>query len=314
MEVDENGDKKIVKIVDGVESEITEDELKKMDAKHPDGEKVIIKRRRGGKDKSFSRTNEDGENVKIKVVVDEEGNVSKTKWVNGEEQEFTEDDLKKMSVHEKGHRVRIIEKDTDNEWTQKGEGEQRVEIKVEVNENGEKTIVKTVNGVEEELTEEELKRIESMHKGEGARIMIKEIESEENDGTDVKARKHRTVDVFTTDGKDFTLVLIDENYDPNHPKHQRRSAKINSLGAPGELEVYPNPSEGVFTVSFEQNNKVNTSIVVTDISGKTVYTEQLGDFSGKYKKEINLNEFGSGTYLINVQSGKDTKTTKVIVK
>lgn len=74
--------------------------------------------------------------------------------------------------------------------------------------------------------------------------------------------------------------------------------------------VYPNPNNGQFTVSAQDGY---SAIVVTDITGRVVYSENNTSIVAT-QKDINLSEFGAGTYFVTVTSGVKVTTRKVVVQ
>jgi hypothetical protein len=80
------------------------------------------------------------------------------------------------------------------------------------------------------------------------------------------------------------------------------------------MDVYPNPNDGTFKIRYESDEKQKTNITVTDASGKKVFEEDLGKFSGSYEKEIDLKKFGSGMYTITIQNGNNEEVQKVMIK
>lgn len=377
VELDENGNKTITKIEDGVTQTMTEAEFNEWESKQPKrGHREMHKMRRHAGDEGMEfMLSEEGEQVEIKLVVDEDGNVQTKKWVNGEEVEMTEEELKEfenaeggkkvifIDTHEemfsgdsgegaddvdiqieidsdgnkvitktengvtstiteeeleemdkkaKGKAVRIIEMEGENSWTPKdGTGKNElVEIKVTKDENGNLIKTKTVNGEEVPFTEEELKRIEE-HAKRGGKMMRHErrhgeMRREGKERTKVIERiEHR---IITTDSdEDYTIVLVENGLN-------KSEAQAGRTANEGNLKVYPNPNEGVFTVSFDQREKGNVSIEILDLNGKSLYQEELKDFSGSYRKEIDLSKFGAGTYLVNLRKGDQLTSNKIVVE
>ncbi len=72
------------------------------------------------------------------------------------------------------------------------------------------------------------------------------------------------------------------------------------------VKFYPNPSNGLITISLPQIAK----ITISDLSGKVVYTSTLNDG----ESTINLNNLSSGIYLINFVGDSLNKTDKIILK
>lgn len=84
----------------------------------------------------------------------------------------------------------------------------------------------------------------------------------------------------------------------------------NSFG----MFVYPNPTEEQATVAFNMNNESTVTITVSDLSGKTVCTNNLGSMNaGNHKQIINTESFTSGVYYVTI-STNDSKVTKKLIK
>jgi hypothetical protein len=81
-----------------------------------------------------------------------------------------------------------------------------------------------------------------------------------------------------------------------------------------DMDVFPNPNDGTFKIRYENDNKKKTSVTVTDAAGRKVFEDKLGKFSGKYEKELNLIEFGSGMYTVTIQNGSNEEVQKVMIK
>lgn len=72
------------------------------------------------------------------------------------------------------------------------------------------------------------------------------------------------------------------------------------------VKFYPNPSNGLITISLPEIAK----ITISDLSGKVVYTSTLNNG----ESTINLNNLSSGIYLINFVGDSLNKTDKIILK
>jgi major membrane immunogen (membrane-anchored lipoprotein) len=80
------------------------------------------------------------------------------------------------------------------------------------------------------------------------------------------------------------------------------------------LKVYPNPVHDVATVEITApSTNTNIMIVITDINGKTVYTDQFVSTSTYVQKQINMSSLIKGTYFISVYfDGMQQQTVKVM--
>jgi hypothetical protein len=82
---------------------------------------------------------------------------------------------------------------------------------------------------------------------------------------------------------------------------------------PTTLEVYPNPSRSTITVAFYLPEKSNINLSLHDVSGITVFQEQLNDQpSGLKNMQVNTSFFKEGMYIVVVITDKMTVTRKFI--
>lgn len=87
----------------------------------------------------------------------------------------------------------------------------------------------------------------------------------------------------------------------------RRELKLN------DLAYYPNPTEGKFNLSF-QGKSLPTEIRITDLSGKTVFSDVMSDFSGQYNNDIDLNNEAKGVYIMQIIQGNKALNKKIIIE
>lgn len=81
-----------------------------------------------------------------------------------------------------------------------------------------------------------------------------------------------------------------------------------------EMSIYPNPIVDNAYISFNLEETANVSYQIYDLSGRLVSSAVLGSYGqGEHKVQFNVNNFANGTYLVRVQAGAVSKTTKVLV-
>ena len=81
--------------------------------------------------------------------------------------------------------------------------------------------------------------------------------------------------------------------------------------------MYPNPTtNGQVSIVYDVANTASAknTIEVFAINGAKVYSETLSSTSGFYNKTLDLSALQSGVYMVNVTSGKNTITKKLILK
>ncbi len=79
-----------------------------------------------------------------------------------------------------------------------------------------------------------------------------------------------------------------------------------------DWQAYPNPSLGDITIEFKAD-PTPTNIRLIDASGKVIYQEQLNNFDGLYKKELNLRQATPGTLLLSIQQGDKVVSKQLIL-
>ncbi|MBK7231016.1 MAG: PDZ domain-containing protein [Saprospiraceae bacterium] len=78
------------------------------------------------------------------------------------------------------------------------------------------------------------------------------------------------------------------------------------------LSGTPNPNQGQLRISYS-GEKGPIQVSVIDLNGKEIYSEKVADFSGKYEKEINL-ENAKGTVILKITQGSKMLKEKIIIE
>ncbi len=92
------------------------------------------------------------------------------------------------------------------------------------------------------------------------------------------------------------------------------STVTGDADAGSKLTAYPNPiRKGIgFTLDYLLESDATVSIVVTDVTGRTVYSETMELTSGATRIPIDTEGWSAGTYLVRMTAG-DTRETRSIV-
>lgn len=306
---EDNGDGKVEmhKYVDGVEVELTEadkEQIRVHEEIAGDGDVKIKMRMLPDDLDHFEFKDGDHEEVRIMIEMDDDGNKTVKKFVNGEEVEVSADEIRKIELEGEG-----------------GMNEMIFELEHEgISEEDQEALMEKIHIQLEEIMEEhDLGNGTEMEE----RIIIHEIESDGNkDEIEmIIESEHSTSEWISEDGEeqirvmstegdeDFTVVLVMEGC-----AGDLETKRSYSLDETNTSVVYPNPTNGKLNIRFDQTEKVKTTIEVRDAAGKLVFEENLGNFSGAYEKEINLKENGAGTYIVTIQQGNDQQVEKIIVR
>lgn len=82
-----------------------------------------------------------------------------------------------------------------------------------------------------------------------------------------------------------------------------------------EVNVFPNPSNGIFTASVElTNNEKNTNIVLTDLTGRVIQQQQLNLYTGKNTIPINISNLEKGIYFLQMGNSEAITVKKILVQ
>jgi thiol-disulfide isomerase/thioredoxin len=77
-------------------------------------------------------------------------------------------------------------------------------------------------------------------------------------------------------------------------------------------EVYPNPSEGNFTMILNSNYNTEMTIEVLDLVGKVVYSTNNSTIIGENKLDVNLNGLNAGQYILKATDDSNNIIIKQI--
>lgn len=116
-------------------------------------------------------------------------------------------------------------------------------------------------------------------------------------------------DDFTvpTDGIAYDSILIEGGNVFRPVSVGEIEAKLNNIS------IYPNPSNGLFTININSEQKENYNVIVRDIKGQIVYEENVS-VNGAYKEDIDFTEFAKGVYFMQVQSETNSYVEKLVIQ
>ena len=88
---------------------------------------------------------------------------------------------------------------------------------------------------------------------------------------------------------------------------------VTALRNTAAFEVYPNPSNGVSTLTFENASKGELNIKIYDLQGKLVLEQDKLDFEGYYEEEINISGQPAGIYLVEMSLNGEKYTKELVI-
>ncbi len=78
------------------------------------------------------------------------------------------------------------------------------------------------------------------------------------------------------------------------------------------LKVYPNPSNGLFTIESIQELDRESTVQVRDLRGQLIWSAAFEANKGQNRMEIDLRDLSAGVYLIEVQNDNETASLRLI--
>ena len=80
------------------------------------------------------------------------------------------------------------------------------------------------------------------------------------------------------------------------------------------IGMFPVPADNVLNIHFKALAAKKLSIYIIDTAGRTVYNEDVNNFSGLYKKGIDIKPFAPGNYHVKMVTNGQNFVRKVVVQ
>ncbi|MBK9731250.1 MAG: T9SS type A sorting domain-containing protein [Chitinophagaceae bacterium] len=80
------------------------------------------------------------------------------------------------------------------------------------------------------------------------------------------------------------------------------------------FKLYPNPSDGLFYISFDAENNLPINLQITDAMGKLVMQTSYKDKSQLWLKSIDMRKFQNGVYFLKIENNGVETMRKLIVQ
>ena len=142
----------------------------------------------------------------------------------------------------------------------------------------------------------------------------------------------RSGEFFPEDPSDWELQKVDLSKYRGNPQVRIAFAGINDFGnnlfiddieffvssnteslelEPNQMIVYPNPSPGIFYISFNLEQRTDIALRIIDSMGRTIWNRQLGDILNQ-TLDVELPEAG-GIYILQAAGSSFSSTRRIIV-
>ena len=119
--------------------------------------------------------------------------------------------------------------------------------------------------------------------------------------------------------KSLRKVIVNNNNDPR-PVTVKNNIDINDNIAISEMDlnVFPNPSNGLFTLEISNPSESDLTIEVTNVTGQLIYSSEFTypSFNSEnetYSATLDLHMFTNGIYTLKVITGETAYTAKLVL-
>jgi hypothetical protein len=80
-----------------------------------------------------------------------------------------------------------------------------------------------------------------------------------------------------------------------------------------DLLIFPNPSNGKFNISLEQEGNKELILMITDASGKILVQQMMAGDGQKVREELDFSDKPAGIYFIQLYNSSFRKTGKIVI-
>jgi len=86
-----------------------------------------------------------------------------------------------------------------------------------------------------------------------------------------------------------------------------------SLTLNNDFTVYPNPSNGIVNLKFNNSEIQEIEVIIHNIIGQLVYQERINRVDVLSEKKIEFHQLPKGTYIVNIYNGSEVSHEKLIL-
>lgn len=83
---------------------------------------------------------------------------------------------------------------------------------------------------------------------------------------------------------------------------------------PTAFVMYPNPTDGRFSVAMTAPGQGSLKVDIMDMNGKVVFTQSYADFSGAFAEEFDITQASKGQYVLRLSLGDKVYVRKFVTQ
>jgi len=106
-----------------------------------------------------------------------------------------------------------------------------------------------------------------------------------------------------------TFIVRNDIFNGEYRSEEETTEEQSFESESGEITIYPNPNNGLFTINLNKVQVENSNIEITDINGKVIYSENNNT---EKTKTIDLSHLSPGMYFVKVSDEVSNYYKKII--
>ncbi len=80
------------------------------------------------------------------------------------------------------------------------------------------------------------------------------------------------------------------------------------------LNVYPNPANKNLNLDLNFKTSLNTTIELSDLTGKIIFSKDAGILSGESKQTLDISSFSKGAYFVKIITSQGTEVRNIVIE
>jgi hypothetical protein len=88
---------------------------------------------------------------------------------------------------------------------------------------------------------------------------------------------------------------------------------VNNEAFSSSINVYPNPSAGIFAIEFSEAVSKNVKVEVVNVLGEVVSVMSYKDLSSGMQMNANLGSLSAGVYMLHITDNGNTAVKKITI-
>ncbi len=81
-----------------------------------------------------------------------------------------------------------------------------------------------------------------------------------------------------------------------------------------DVEIYPSPNTGIFTVSLANSEAKTAELRIMNVIGNEVYRETLVRNDAQFSKTVDLSRLAKGLYYVKLEADNYSVVRRVVIK